>query len=118
MLTFSPYNASVDNLFPSLAWKKLEAQRKIETASMVFKSLKGLARQFLNSLFSYRNEVSSYFLSDCKGNLPLPLPRTNYVIVSATEVPCCGKVYLLSCGKRKLFPLLNTAAVISFEICR
>ena len=27
ILTFSPYDASVDNLFTSLAWKKLEAQR-------------------------------------------------------------------------------------------
>ena len=30
ILTFSPYDASVDNLFTSLAWKKLEAQRKIQ----------------------------------------------------------------------------------------
>jgi len=51
-LTFSPYDASVDNLFTSLAWKKLEAQRKIQTASMVYiKSLNGLAPQYLNSLF-------------------------------------------------------------------
>ena len=34
ILTFSPYDASVDNLFTSLAWKKLEAQRKIQTASI------------------------------------------------------------------------------------
>jgi len=38
--------------------------------------------------------------------------------VSAREVRCCGIVYLFSCSKGKLFPLLNTAAVISFEICR
>ena len=51
ILTFSPYDASVDNLFTSLAWKKLEAQRKTQTASMVYKSLNGLAPQYLNSLF-------------------------------------------------------------------
>ena len=74
ILTFSPYDASVVNLFTSLAWKKLEAQRKIETASMVYKSLNGLARQF-----SYRNEVSSYSLRDSEGKLAIPLPRTNNV---------------------------------------
>ena len=28
---------------------------------------------------------------------------------------CCGIFYLLSCGKRELFPLLNPGAVISFR---
>ena len=68
IMTFSPYDASVDNLFTSLAWKKLEAQRKIQTASMVYKSLNGLAPQYLSASFSYRNEVSSYSPreSECK----------------------------------------------------
>ena len=79
ILAFSPYDASVDNLYTSLAWKKLEAQRKIQTASMVYKSLNGLAPQYLKSLFSYRNEVSSYSLRYSEGKLPLPLPRTNCV---------------------------------------
>ena len=119
ILTFSPCDASVDNLFTSLAWKKLEAQRKIQTVSMVYKSLNGLAPQYLNSLFSYRNEVSSYSLRDSEGKLAIPLPRTNYVKnrFSYGSVRCCGIVYLLSCGKRKLFPLLNTAAVIHFKKC-
>ena len=51
IFTFSPYDASVDNLFTSFAWKKLEAHCKIQTASMVYKSLNGLALQYLNSLF-------------------------------------------------------------------
>ena len=79
ILTFSPYDASIDNLFTSLAWKKLEAQWKIHTVSMVYKSLNGLTLQYLNSLSSYRNEVSSYSLRDSKDMLAIPLPRTNYV---------------------------------------
>ena len=51
ILAFSPYDASVDNLFTSFAWKKLEAHCKIQTVSMVYKSLNGLALQYLNSLF-------------------------------------------------------------------
>ena len=42
---------------------------------MVYKSINGLALQYLNSLFSYRNEVSR----DSEGKLAIPLPRTNYV---------------------------------------
>ena len=53
ILTFSPYDASVNNLFPSLAWKKLEAQWKIQTTAIVYKYLNGLAQQYLNLLFSY-----------------------------------------------------------------
>ena len=30
ILTFSPYDARIDNLFTSVAWKKLEAQRKLQ----------------------------------------------------------------------------------------
>ena len=119
ILTFSPYDASVDNLFTSLAWKKLETQRKIQTSSMVYKSLNGLASQYMNSLFSYRNEVSSYSLRDSEDKLQLFHCPTLIMLktVSATEVRCCGIVYVLSCSKRKLFPVLNTAAVISFKKC-
>ena len=117
ILTFSLYDASVGNLFTSLAWKKLEAQRKIQTASMVYKSLNGLSPQYLNSMFSY--EVSSHSLGNSEGKLAIPPPVIVMLkVVSATGVRCCGIVYLLSCRKGKLFPLLNTAAVISFEICQ
>ena len=68
-----------DNLFTSLAWKELEAHREIHTAAMVYKSLNGLATQYLNSLFPYRNEVSSNSIRDSERKLVIPLPRTNYV---------------------------------------
>ena len=78
---------------------------------MVYKSLNGLAPQYLNSLFSYCNEVSSYSLRDSKDKLAIPLNLTNYVKTdSATKVRCCGIVYLLNCGKRKLLPPLNKAS--------
>ena len=106
-----PVFSSYDNLFTSLAWKKAEAQQKIQTLTMVYKSLNGLAPQYLNSLFSYRNEVSSYSLRDSKDKLAIPLNLTNYVKTdSATKVRCCGIVCLLSCGKRKLLPPLNKAS--------
>ena len=58
IMIFSPYDASVDNLFTSLAWKKLGAQQKIQTAAMVFKSPNGLALRYLNSLFSLKSLVT------------------------------------------------------------
>ena len=58
IMTFCPYDASVDNLFTSLAWKKLEAQQKIQTAAMVYNSPNGLALQYLNSLFSLKSLVT------------------------------------------------------------
>ena len=58
IMIFSPYDASVDNLFTSLAWKKLEAQQKIQTAAMVYNSPNGLALQYLNSLFSLKSLVT------------------------------------------------------------
>jgi len=46
---------------------------------MVYKSLNGFYTQYLNSMFSYRNEVSSYSLRDSEGKQAIPPPRNNYV---------------------------------------
>ena len=111
ILTFSPCDASADNPFISLGWKTLDTQRKIQTAAIVYKSLNDLAPEYLNSLFSCRNEVSSYSLKDSEGKLAIPghcpVPIMLKTVLP-TEVRCRGIVYLLSCGKRELFPLLNT----------
>ena len=50
----APYNchvniANVNNLFELLRWKSLVFQRQIERATMVFKSLRGLAPEYLCS---------------------------------------------------------------------
>ena len=39
VLTYSNYDADVNNLFELLRWKSLVSQRQIEKATMVFKSL-------------------------------------------------------------------------------
>ena len=43
---------------------------------MVFKCLHGLAPEYLNSKFRWRN--SAYDLRDSENKLDVPLPRTNY----------------------------------------
>ena len=69
ILTFSPYDASVDNLFTSFAWKKLEAHCKIQTASMVYKVSKWPCPAIFEFVVSYRNEVSSFSVRDSEGKL-------------------------------------------------
>jgi len=44
ILTFSSDDANVDDLLKIIGWKKLDVQRKIETASMVYIYLNGCAR--------------------------------------------------------------------------
>ena len=80
ILTFSPYDASVDNLFTSFAWKKLEAHCKIQTASMVYKSLNGLALQYSNSLFPIvMKSLVSLSGIPRASYIAIALPLNNYV---------------------------------------
>ena len=46
---------------------------------MVYKSLNGLAPNYLRSKFTYRSNVSSYSLRGTNDNLTIPLPHTNFM---------------------------------------
>ena len=59
VLTYSDYDAHVNNLFELLRWKSLVSQRLIERAKMVFKSLQGLAPEYLCSKIVHRD--SGYY---------------------------------------------------------
>ena len=59
VLTYSNYDADVNNLFELLRWKSLASQRQIEIATMVFNSLQGLAPEYLCSKFVHRD--SGYY---------------------------------------------------------
>ena len=62
-----------------LGWENLETQRQIHKAQMVYKSLNGLAPNYLSSKFIQRSDViTSYNLRDSENKLAVPLPRTNY----------------------------------------
>ena len=79
VLTFSNYDTSADPLIQKLGWKKLEIQRKIQKAVMVYKSLHGLAPGYLNSIFTDRSSIINYTLRDTENKLAIPKPRTNYL---------------------------------------
>ena len=54
VLTYSNYDADAGHLFELLRWKNLASQRQIQRAIMVFKSLHGLAPDYLCSKFERR----------------------------------------------------------------
>ena len=78
-LTFSSYDADANPLIQTLGWKKLESQRIFQKAVMVHKSLNGLAPEYMRTMFTGRDEISSKPLRDTEGKLAIPKPRTNYL---------------------------------------
>ena len=78
-LTFSSYDADVLQLFQKLNWKNLSTQRDIQKALMFFKSLNGLALEYLSSKFIARSKTTSYTFRDSVNKLTIPQPRTNYL---------------------------------------
>ena len=117
ILTSSSYDANADDLFVRLGWQKLNLQRELKTGTMVYKSLNGLAPDYLKSMFTDPSATSSYSFRNCEGKLALPLPRTNFLkTVSAIVVPCCGTAYLPICGKHKRLLVLNPDVGVSFLI--
>ena len=52
-------------------------QRSFHKAVMVYKSLNGLAPEYMQSMFILQDTV--YSLRDTKGKLNIPKPRTNYL---------------------------------------
>ena len=79
VLTFSGYDTNADGLLQDLEWENLETQRQIHQAITVYKSINGLAPEYLRSKFVDCGSVSDYSLRDTVGKLAVPFPRTNYL---------------------------------------
>ena len=79
VLTFSSYDTNADVLIDKLGWKKLSSQRQFQKAVMVYKSLNGLAPDYMHSMFVNRDSVNPYSLRNTEGKLAVPKPRTNYL---------------------------------------
>ena len=61
-----------------LVWQNLTKQRLSHVAIMVFKSLKHLTPDYLQSKFIPRNDLIYYSLRNVENKLAIPLPQTNY----------------------------------------
>ena len=79
VLTSSSYVTNAEYLFEKLGWKNLASQRKIAKAIMVYKSLNGLAPDYLSEMYVDRSRITNYTLRDTSGKLAAPQPRRNYL---------------------------------------
>ena len=79
VLTHSSYDADANQLLKELGWDNLETRCQKLKAEMVYKSLNGLAPNYLSSKFIQRSGViTSHNLRDSDNKLAIPLPRTNH----------------------------------------
>ena len=74
--TFSDYDEDTGYLFELLGWKNPARQHEIDKATMVSKSLHGLAPEYLCSRFAIRE--TAYNFRDSENKLCIPLPLTNH----------------------------------------
>ena len=79
ILTSPSHDANADDLFVRLGWQKLNLQRELKTATTVYKSLNGLAPDYLKSMFTDRSAIPTYSLRNCEVKLAVPLPRTHFL---------------------------------------
>ena len=70
------YDTNAGHLFNIIGWKNLKCQEQLQRATMVYRSLHGLAPNYLSSRFEKRETI--YCLRDSDNKLKVPLPRTNY----------------------------------------
>ena len=97
VLTYSSYDVDAGHLFKLLGWKSLACQQQITRATMVYRSLHGLAPNYLSSKFERRDVA--YNLRDSENKLNVPLPRTSYYknsFNSAIVAPFSGTVFLVT----------------------
>ena len=94
VLIHTSYVADANQLLKELGWDNLETRRQKLKAEMVYKSVNGLALNYLSSKFIQRSDViTSYNLRDSDGKLAVPLPRTITKIALAIVVQFSGTVY-------------------------
>ena len=72
----SNYDTNAGHLFNILGWKNLKCQQQLQRATMVYRSLNGLAPNYLSSRFEKRETI--YCLRDYDNKLKVPLPLPNY----------------------------------------
>ena len=84
-------------------------------AIMVYKSLNGLASQYLRDKFVHHHNISNYSLRDAENKLVIPLPRTNYMKNTVSVIPelSFGTAYLLKCGRPMTLVLFGSTARIT-----
>ena len=76
IVTNSGYNAPADALIEKLNWPTIVEIIKRETATMVYKSLNGLAPTYLSNIFSRNSNRDIVYLRNSETDLQVPLFKT------------------------------------------
>lgn len=76
IMTNSSFDAPSKPIIERLGWKTIQDLIENESQTMVFKSLNGLAPEYLSGLFMKNCEHSSYTLRNTESDLRLPLKKT------------------------------------------
>ena len=82
IITFSNYDSNTDELFCDLNWSKLNHQRAVSKAIMMYNTIHNQIPGYLSSRFILRHEVLSCSLRNNEYKLSIPQPRTNYCKLS------------------------------------
>ena len=72
IISFSNYDASLNELFQALNW------RKLDLSILMYKTLNHETPEHLSSKFINRTDVTPYHLRNTVNKLALPLPRTEH----------------------------------------
>ena len=79
IVTISSYDTPGRPLIEGLGWKTIQELIKIDSGTIVFKSLNGLAPQYLSSLFTRNSACSPRILRNTNTDLMLPLKKQQMV---------------------------------------
>ena len=97
IVTNSSYDAPSKPLIEELGWKTIQELIQNESETMVFKSLNGLASQYMCNLFTKNSECSSHSLGNTELDLRLPLKKQQVdKNVFLSEEQSCGMASQLS----------------------
>ena len=77
IVTNSSYDAPAANLIEELKWPTVHDMIKQETATIVFKSISGLAPTFLSTLFTRNSTRDVVNLRNCDTDLLTPRMKTS-----------------------------------------
>ena len=77
IVTNSSYDASSKKLLEELGWNTIDELITIESEIMVYKSLNGLAPQYLFDFFTRNSTLSSHCFGNTETDFRLPLKRTS-----------------------------------------
>ena len=68
------YDSNLDDLFRALGWRRLYYQRLEQKSIVMYKTLHGMAPDYLRSSFVYRDSAKVYRLRNTENKPVLPQP--------------------------------------------